>query len=503
MGALGKLRDLLRSSFSGRREPPRRSLRAAKAVALKAAYDAAQTNEHNARYWRNADLLSADAANSAEVRRILRSRARYEALEANSFAKGIVLTLANDLIGRGPVLQMLSADAAANRRIEAAFEAWSKRVHLARKLRTMRVAKAVDGEAFALFITNRRLPDSGVQLDLRLIEADQVATPLLSGFEANRVDGIVFDEHGVPLEYHLLRTHPGDAATAPSLLDFERIAAADMLHIFRADRPGQHRGVPEITTALPLFALLRDYTLAVLHAARSAAKFSAVLETDASAADPNGNTYDPAITPFDVVDIDYDMMTSLPFGWHMRQFQPAQPTTTYEMFRNAILNEIARALHMPFNIAAGNSSGYNYASGRLDHQTYYRAIGVEQCEWEIEVMDRIFGRWFDEAVFVPDLLPENLGPLEALPHQWFWPGPEHVDPQREAGAQATRLAHHTTTLAGEYARVGLDWETQLRQRARELELMAELGIPSGPGQATAPVNDEETEDQQEEAREDA
>jgi ABC-type branched-subunit amino acid transport system ATPase component len=28
----------------------------------------------------------------------------------------------------------------------------------------------------------------------------------------------------------------------------------------------------------------------------------------------------------------------------------------------------------PFNVAAGNSSGYNYASGRLDHQTYFKAI---------------------------------------------------------------------------------------------------------------------------------
>ena len=29
---------------------------------------------------------------------------------------------------------------------------------------------------------------------------------------------------------------------------------------------------------------------------------------------------------------------------------------------------------MPFNVAAGNSSGYNYASGRLDWQTYFRAL---------------------------------------------------------------------------------------------------------------------------------
>jgi hypothetical protein len=38
---------------------------------------------------------------------------------------------------------------------------------------------------------------------------------------------------------------------------------------------------------------------------------------------------------------------------------------------------------MPFNVAAGNSSGYNYASGRLDHQTYFKAIRVEQAQLEV------------------------------------------------------------------------------------------------------------------------
>jgi hypothetical protein len=46
------------------------------------------------------------------------------------------------------------------------------------------------------------------------------------------------------------------------------------------------------------------------------------------------------------------------------------PTTNYEMFRNAILNEIARCVHMPSNKALADSSRYNYSSGRLDHQTY-------------------------------------------------------------------------------------------------------------------------------------
>src|SRR5512137_1506375 len=77
---------------------------------IRGRYDAAVTNEDNRRHWANADGLSANAANSAEVRRVLRNRSRYEVAN-NSYARGIVLTLANDVIGTGPRLQMLTPDA--------------------------------------------------------------------------------------------------------------------------------------------------------------------------------------------------------------------------------------------------------------------------------------------------------------------------------------------------------------------------------------------------------
>ena len=79
-------------------------------------------------------------------------------------------------------------------------------------------------------------------------------------------------------------------------------------------------------------------------------------------------------------------------------------------------------------------------------------------------------------MLIPDLLPDTLGPMADWPHQWFWDGQEHVDPAKEANAQATRLTNYTTTLAHEYARQGRDWEEALRQRAKELALMNELGL---------------------------
>jgi capsid protein len=69
-----------------------------------------------------------------------------------------------------------------------------------------------------------------------------------------------------------------------------------------------------------------------------------------------------------------------------------------------------------------------------------------------------------------------LRTLSYLPHQWFFDGAEHVDPAKEANAQKTRLESNTTTLAAEYARQGKDWETELSQRAKEKQFMADLGL---------------------------
>jgi capsid protein len=467
--------------FRSKGRKTRRSLPAV----IRARFDAAQTTAENARHWAMADALSADAAGSADVRKRLRERSRYEVAN-NSYAKGIALTLANDCVGTGPRLQMLLTDAEGNRKVETAFALWCQAVGLAEKLRTMRLAKVTDGEAFAL-LTGNPLLDSPVQIDLHLVEADRVESPW--GYQGSlptpsSIDGVVLDAYSNPQAYCVYRQHPGDISLWQT--GFDWIDAKAIIHWFRADRPGQHRGIPEITPALPLFAQLRRYTLAVIAAAETAADFAAVLFTDAPA---NGEAQ--ALEPMDVVDLEKRMATVLPDGWKLGQIEAQQPTTTYAEFKREILNEIARCLNLPYNIAACNSSSYNYASGRMDHQTYHKSIRVEQAHLGQVVLDRIFAAWIEEAQWLDEFA--FLRDLPDLPHQWFFDGNEHVDPAKEANAQSTRLASHTTTLAAEYARQGKDWETELRQRAKETQLMKELGLATETA-VTQPAEEIEADD---------
>ena len=450
---------------------------------IKARYDAAATTDENRRHWLHADELSANAANSPDVRRLLRVRSRYEAAN-NSYARGLMLNVTGDTVGTGPRLQMLTPSSEANRRIEQEFAAWARTVRLPEKLRTLRMARVSDGETFAI-LTSNPLLRSPVKLDLRLVEADQVTTPDLSLDADHAVDGIRFDEFGNPTEYHVLRRHPGDTHQTLDL-EYDRVPAESILHYFRADRPGQARGVPDITPALPLFAHLRRYTLAVLTTAEFGAIPGGILYTDAPA---NGEA--EAVEPMDMIELERGMLMTMPGGWKMGQLQAQQPSTMFGEFRREILAEIGRTLLVPVNVITGDSSRHNYASGRLDHQAYFKSIRVEQSHLEAVVMDRLLDAWFDEAALIPGLLPEGLGPYGTWSHTWMWDGTSHVDPLKEANAQAVRLSNHTTTLADEYARAGLDWETQIRQRAKEHALLTEVGLVPDSDIPDAP--DEETD----------
>lgn len=334
------------------------TVRAAKRAIIKARYDAAQTNAENRRHWAMADGLSARSANSLGVRMTLRNRARYEAC-SNSYCAGMLLTLANDMVGTGPRLNLkLRGHRETSRLIEREFLAWCQCVKLPQKLRTMRITRARDGEVFALLTTNPKLP-TPVKLDFKLLEADQVTTPALDAGNPLAIDGIRYDQYGNAAEFDILPFHPGDDVALPNWQP-KAHAAEYVIHWFRTDRPGQLRGVPEITPSLPLYAQLRRYTLAVIAAAETAADYAGVLEAPAR---PNGaeddDDFEPPPGMLSEIEISSRMLLTTPDGFKLSQLKAEQPVTTYDMFKREILNEIARCMNMPFNVAAGNSTGRN------------------------------------------------------------------------------------------------------------------------------------------------
>ncbi len=429
-------------------------------------YDASRDSDEFKNYWANADFYDADSANSRPIRSKLVSRSRYE-IANNGYADGIAQTYATDLVGIGPKLRMQTGSAGFNQLVEAEWDRWAKAIQLRRKLWCMAHAKIVDGEAIAVARTNPRV-NHQVKIDLVLYETEQCQTPALAweliranGFNGGYCDGIRFDEFGNPIYYDILRRHPGSTAPYADLagLNFEpeQVEARYVLHWYMLRRPGQHRGVPELTSTLNVGAASRRWREATLGAAETAADFSILLKT----------LFQPdeidQVAPLSTLDIQKRMMTAMPAGWDATQMKAEHPNASYEAFHKAQINEQARAKSMPYNKAACDSSSYNYASGRLDHQTYYGALDVDREDGNDLALDRLFPLWFNEAVRAFSWLggnPDALSPYASL-HSWDWPKHQVADIQAEAAANDKNLRNGSLSLTRLYAENGEDFEDEL------------------------------------------
>lgn len=436
---------------------------------IRASYDGAQTSADNRRHWVAADALSAEAANSLAVRKLLRQRASYEASN-NSFLDGILDTLANDTFATGPRLQMLTDNDEANTIVEEEFKAWALEIGLAQKLRVMRRARAERGEVFLVWAYNPGL-ESEVKLDINLVEADQVTDPTWQSISNPYwCDGINYDVYGNPISYRLLKQHPGSSYfLGANPLDFEDVPARFVFHYFLPKRPGQRRGVPEITSALSNWPELRRYCDAVIAAAETAADYAMTIESNAPANNQDDDSTEDA-EAMDEIELRKRMATFLPRGYRMSQTRAEQPTTTYPSFVDKKLAEAARCIQMPFTIAALDSSQSNLAARYLDSQIYAKAIKVERHDAN-KPLNRTLDLWLNEALKIPGYLPAL--PIR-LRRQWYWPSiGQHADPDKVAKGQSGRLANGTSCIPDECAEDGNDWEEVQMKQARALGLSIE------------------------------
>lgn len=478
---------------------------------IQAKYDAAQRTTENYKHWANADKLGPREANTKSVRETLRTRSRYER-DNNSYCHGMTSTLAMDCIGTGPRLKMIDTwsdiedrDALdptvrqemlkkklqmdrAFRLINREFGFWCEHIDLAGKLRILDLCAIVDGEGFGLLIDNPAIykATGRVHLDLRVIECDYVTDDSFSlklNERSNNVDGIVFDKHGNPSKYRVLNEHPGDGGYLTNEATW--VDADKVLHWFKPFRAGQVRGIPEFTPSLPLFAQLRRYTLAVLMAAEAASEIAAFIRTNLP---PSGVADTSSTEAMDVFEFVRGMVLTLPEGWDLGQLNPGQPTTGYGEFADRILREIARCMDMPWGLASGDSSDYNYASGRLDIQVYVRRINVRRKALE-RLLNRIFQAWLDEAITVRGYLDlEGLPPIAEWRWAWHWDGFGHVDPTKEANALQTLLDLNAISLTEWCAINGRDFVEVAAQIAKDNEILAKLKVAS-PARPANPAAD--------------
>jgi len=307
-------------------------------------------------------------------------------------------------------------------------------------------------------------------LDLRMFEADQIANPWNASVYNDQFldDGIRFDRSTNELQVYVYNNHPG-GNTYQSTQDGEWYSSREVLHLFRADRPGQTRGIPRATPALQTLPIMRRQELATLYSAETAANFALYLKSNSPSIDPSASPAD-----FAEIELTRNMLTTLPAGWEIGQVEPKQPGPLYEMFQRQALQSFSRCTNMPYTLAAGTGKDANFSSFKGDMKNVWEPeVQCEQSRIEWSFIEPIFGWFLESAIYIPGLL-DGLPSISSIDHKWHWPPLPELDQVDSANAATIRLKSGLSTPTSEHARRGQDWDTESMRAASDFGVPVEV-----------------------------
>ncbi len=440
-----------------------------------------------------ADWITSSTSMDAEIRKDLkrlRDRSR-DLVRNNDYARSAQRAITNNVVGQGVTMQASvkmrrgnRMDDNTNSAIEASWAKWKRKqyCHTGGILsfndieRQLMDAMPESGEIFVRKV--RQAFDGGrVPFSLEVIEADRLDSDLnemaKSGDEIRM--GVERDNWGRPVAYHFKSEHPGDYPFGAGVVANKtiRVPAADVIHLFRQERPGQTRGVPWIASAIMKMHHLQGYTEAEVIAARAEACRMGFITSPESDALSDGQQDNQ-----DVANFEPGLIQRLLPGETFTDSKPNRPGGQFEPFVRAMLHSLSACLGVSYATLSRDYSQANYSSGRLallDDRDNWRVLQ----SWLIENFHRpVFEEWLDLAVLSGELdLPgyeSNREPFQSvrwIPRGWQW-----VDPAKEMAAYKEAVRCGFTTMSDVIAQQGGDIEDVMQTRQRELEMAESMGL---------------------------
>lgn len=237
------------------------------------------------------------------------------------------------------------------------------------------------------------------------------------------IQGVEFDGRGKRVAYWLFSQHPGSALGFTSTS--RRVPAANVIHAFRVDRPGQVRGIPWLAPIVLRLNDWNDFIDAQLVRQKIAACYAGFRTTDeeddSSLADPD---YDGG---FDVEQFEPGMIERLSGGESITFTTPPQVEGLMD-YSKVTLREIAAGLGITYEALTGDLHGVTFSAGRMGWLEFQRNIVAWREHLFVPQICHGIERWFFEAATLVGAMPANDNEVEMT---WTAPRREMIDPVKE------------------------------------------------------------------------
>ena len=299
------------------------------------------------------------------------------------------------------------------------------------------------GEALGRIRYRRASDGLSVPMQIQLIEAEHLDPAYSRAFGGRLIRmGIEFDGIGQRRAYHLWRYHPHEKLTT-AINERVPVPADSVIHMYRRTRPGQLRGVPELTSVIVRLYEIDEMQDATLARQKLAQLFGAFVKrkTDHDPEDDGPFFGTQVSMPGDNAE---SLSEFTPGGIHYLDDDeeitfstPPDIQSQYTDWLRSELLAVAAGAGITYEQLTGDLKDVNYSSIRAGLLEFRRRAEALQAHLVVhQWCRRIAAKWLDVAVTSGALsLPDYWRNRDSyLAIDWIAPKWSWVDPLKEVSA---------------------------------------------------------------------
>ncbi len=394
-------------------------------LGLVRAYEGAQRGRRTAGW----NARSAGPVTEVRAGRILLRNRSRDLDRNNAWARRAASILVSSQIGTGIMPRANSANQALNARIDELFARWAETCAPDSGIsfygmQAMAVrARAVSGESLVIM---ERAGPGAVKLQLQVLEPDWLADDRLDNESR---EGIVFNDQGTRTGYRLWEANPTEEIVVQRRKT-RTVNAGDMIHLFRADRPGQIRGVPDVSAVMMRMRDLDDYHDAALLLAKVQSVLGAFITQTNTPATSTMGTEGTDAAGNRIEELAPGMIGYLGPGEDVKFLAP-QGGGPFEGYTRQALLWIAAGFGLPYHLLTGDLTQANYSSIRAGMLEFKRQVEQDQYLLLIPALCQPIWRAFISQAVIGGQLPADAADVGAT---WTPPRFEMVDPIKDTTA---------------------------------------------------------------------